>query len=95
MLVFTDGEDTASKVDAGDVNVRARAQEVMIYSVGLENDYFNGSQRVRTSVDRGLRRLSDETGGGFFNLKKKDELGPTFTRIAQELAQSVRAGFQP
>jgi Ca-activated chloride channel family protein len=95
VLVFTDGEDTSSKVDAGDVNVRARAQEVMIYSVGLENDYFNGSQRVRTTVDRGLRRLSDETGGGFFNLKKKDELGPTFTRIAQELHSQYVLGFSP
>jgi Ca-activated chloride channel family protein len=95
VLVFTDGEDTSSKVDAGDVNVRARAQEVMIYSVGLENDYFNGSQRVRTSPDRGLRRLSDETGGGFFNLKKKDELGPTFTRIAQELHSQYVLGFSP
>ena len=95
VLVFTDGEDTSSKTDAGDVNVRARAQEVMIYSVGLENDYFNGSQRVRTTVDRGLRRLSDETGGGFFNLKKKEELGPTFTRIAQELHSQYVLGFSP
>lgn len=95
VLVFTDGEDTSSKTDAGDVNVRARAQEVMIYSVGLENDYFNGSQRVRTSVDRGLRKLSDETGGGFFNLKKKEELGPTFTRIAQELHSQYVLGFSP
>jgi Ca-activated chloride channel family protein len=95
VLVFTDGEDTASKIDAGDANVRARAQEVMVYSVGLENDYFNGSQRVRTSPDRGLRRLSDDTGGGFFLLKKKDELGPTFTRIAQELHSQYVLGFTP
>jgi Ca-activated chloride channel homolog len=95
VLVFTDGEDTASKMDAGDANVRARAQEVMIYSVGLENDYFNGSSRVRTSPDRGLRKLSDDTGGGFFHLKKKDELGPTFTRIAQELHSQYVLGFSP
>jgi Ca-activated chloride channel family protein len=95
VLVFTDGEDTASRVGAGTVNERARAQEVMVYSVGLENDYFNGQQRVRTSPDRGLRRLSDETGGGFFLLKKKDELGPTFTRIAQELHSQYVMGFTP
>ena len=95
VLVFTDGEDTASKVGAGAVNERARAQEVMVYSVGLENDYLMGQQRVRTSPDRGLRRLSDETGGGFFLLKKKDELGPTFTRIAQELHSQYVMGFTP
>ena len=95
VLVFTDGEDTASRVGAGDVTERARVQEVMIYSVGMENEYFNGQSRVRTSPDRGLRKLSDETGGGFFMLRKKDELGPTFTRIAQELHSQYVMGFSP
>jgi Ca-activated chloride channel homolog len=95
VLVFTDGEDTASRLDAGDVIERARVQEVMIYSVGLDNEYFNGQQRVRVSPDRGLRRVSEETGGGFFHLKKKDELGPTFTQIAQELHSQYIMGFSP
>jgi VWFA-related protein len=95
VLVFTDGEDTASRVKAGDAIERARAEDVMVYSIGLENEYFNGTQRVRTSPDRGLKRLSDETGGGFFLLKKKDELGPTFTRIALELHSQYIMGFSP
>jgi Ca-activated chloride channel family protein len=95
VLVFTDGADTASRLDSGDVTERSRVEEVMVYSVGLENEYMNGNQRVRTSPDRGLRRLSDETGGGFFMLKKKDELGSTFTRIAQELHSQYVMGFTP
>jgi Ca-activated chloride channel family protein len=95
VLVFTDGDDTASKTSAGDVIERARVDEVMVYSIGLENEYMNGNQRVRTSPDRGLRRVSDETGGGFFMLKKKDELGSTFTRIAQELHSQYVMGFSP
>ncbi|HEY7501900.1 MAG TPA: VWA domain-containing protein [Vicinamibacterales bacterium] len=95
VLVFTDGEDTASRVKSGDTIERARTEEVMVYSVGLENEYFNGQQRVRTSPDRGLKRLSEETGGGFFQLKKRDELGPTFTRIALELHSQYAMGFSP
>lgn len=95
VLVFTDGEDTASNHKAGDVTERARAEEVMIYSVGMENDYLAGNQRQRTRVDRGLRRLSEETGGGFFMLSKKDELNSTFTRIAQELHSQYILGFAP
>ena len=35
---------------------RARREEVMVYSIGLENEYFNGQQRVRSSSpDRGLQ----------------------------------------
>jgi Ca-activated chloride channel family protein len=95
VLVFTDGEDTASRAGSGSVLERARADETMVYSIGLENVYFNGQQRVRTSPDRGLRRLSDETGGGFFLLKKTDELGSTFTRVAQELHSQYLIGFAP
>jgi Ca-activated chloride channel family protein len=97
VLVFTDGADTASRLGSGDVTDRSRVDEVMVYSVGMENEFMSGNQRVRTSPDRGLRRLSDETGGGFFmlSLKKKDELGATFTRIAQELHSQYVMGFSP
>ena len=52
-------------------------------------------RRVRTRPDRGLRRLADETGGGYFELKKTDELAPTFTRVAQELHSQYTLGFTP
>jgi Ca-activated chloride channel family protein len=95
VLVFTDGADTDSKVGSGEVTERARLEETMIYSIGLETVIFNGQQRVRSSPDRGLKKLSEETGGGFFLLKKTDELGPTFTRVAQELHSQYVLGFTP
>jgi hypothetical protein len=42
-----------------------------------------------------LRKLADETGGGYFELKKTDDLGPTFTRVAQELHSLYALGFTP
>jgi Ca-activated chloride channel homolog len=95
VLVFTDGEDTASKIGMGDALDRARTDEAMIYSIGLESVYFNGERQVRSRPDRGLRKLSDETGGGYFELKKTDDLGPTFTRVAQELHSQYVIGFAP
>ena len=95
VLVFTDGDDNASKIGSGDVTDRGRLEDVMVYSIGLENEYFDGARKVRSSPDRGLRRLSEETGGGFFLLKKTDELTSTFTRIAQELHSQYVLGFTP
>ncbi|OFW04475.1 MAG: hypothetical protein A3I61_11735 [Acidobacteria bacterium RIFCSPLOWO2_02_FULL_68_18] len=95
VLVFTDGDDTASRMDMGDVLDRAKNDEAMIYAIGLESEYFNGQRKVRTRPDRGLRRLADETGGGYFELKKTDELAPTFTRVAQELHSQYTLGFSP
>lgn len=97
VLVFTDGEDTSSKLGSGEVLDRARLEETMIYSVGLENEYFDGQRMVRASPDRALRRLSEETGGGHFILryKERDRLGETFTRVAQELHSQYVLGFTP
>jgi Ca-activated chloride channel homolog len=95
ILVFTDGEDTFSKASMGRVLDRARTEEVMIYSIGLESNVVIGSQRIRTRPDRGLRKLSDETGGGYFELKRTDELGPTFTRVALELHSQYSLAFTP
>jgi Ca-activated chloride channel family protein len=95
VLVFTDGDDNSSKIGSGHVTDRGRLEEVMVYSVGLENEYLEGTRRVRSSPDRGLKRLSEETGGGFFLLKKTDELTSTFTRVAQELHSQYVLGFTP
>ena len=95
VLIFTDGEDTFSKIGSGTVLDRARTDEVMIYSIGLQSVYFNGQRQVRTQPDRILKKLSDETGGGYFELKRTDDLGPTFTRVAQELHSQYSLAFAP
>jgi Ca-activated chloride channel family protein len=95
VLVFTDGDDTASKVGLGKVMDRARAKDVMVYAVGLINDYFDGQKMTRSSPDRGLKKLAEDTGGGFFLLKKTTELAETFTRVAQELHSQYVLGFSP
>jgi Ca-activated chloride channel homolog len=94
ILVFTDGDDTSSRVRRGTVLDRARADEVMIYAIGLESEIFDGARMTRTKPDGGLRGLADETGGGYFELKKTDDLGPTFSRVAQELHSQYVLGFE-
>lgn len=94
ILVFTDGDDTSSRVGRGTVMDRARAEEVMIYAIGLQSEYFDGQRTVRSKPDSALRRLADETGGGYFELKQTSDLGPTFTRVAQELHSQYVLGFE-
>jgi len=96
VVVFTDGDDTGSKASLGSVIDRARADEVMIYAIGLESVYMGAPGRmVRTRPAGGLRKIADETGGGYFELKKTEELGPAFTRVAQELHSQYLLGFTP
>lgn len=95
ILVFTDGDDTESKTSLGKVMDRARAEEVMVYAIGLESNYFNGQRMVRSKPDSGLKKIADETGGGYFELQKTSDLAPTFTRVAQELHSQYVLGFAP
>jgi Ca-activated chloride channel family protein len=95
VLVFTDGDDTGSRADSGSVLEQARREEVMIYAIGLRSDYFNGARQVRSKPDSGLKRLAEETGGGYFELDDRTDLAPTFTRVAQELHSQYLLGFTP
>lgn len=95
VLVFTDGDDTSSRVGRNSVLDKAREAEVMIYAIGLESEMLDANGRMsRTRPDSGLRRLAEETGGGYFELKKTADLGPTFTRVAQELHSQYALGFE-
>jgi Ca-activated chloride channel family protein len=96
VVVFTDGDDTDSRLGAGDVLESAKEHETMIYAIGLESVFSIGGGRVqRTRPDRTLRKFAEETGGGYFELKKTDDLAPTFTRVAQELHSQYTLGFTP
>ena len=95
VIVFTDGEDTASKLSEGSVVDRARREGVMIYGIGLQSEYFNGQQRVRSRPDRVLKKLAEDTGGGYFELTRTADLNTTFTRVAQELHSQYVLGFSP
>src|SRR3954452_9030156 len=91
ILLFTDGDDTESKLRLGTVLDRARADEVMVYAIGLESKFMG----TTTKPDSGLRKIAEETGGGYFELKRATDLAPTFTKVAQELHSQYVIGFAP
>lgn len=92
VLVFTDGADNHSARSQKHVLNRAQAEEVMIYAIGLRS---SARGQGVTQPDPGLRRVADDTGGGYFELLRTDELGSTFTRVAQELHSQYVLGFTP
>jgi Ca-activated chloride channel family protein len=92
VLVFTDGKDTWSDRSEGDVMARAREGEFLIYAIGLRSQLRG--QGV-TQPDPGLRKVAEETGGGYFELGRTDELNSTFTRVASELHSQYVLGFSP
>jgi len=95
LVLFTDGDDTSSKIGVSKVMDRAREKDIMIYGVGFVSEYFDGQSKRRSQPDRGLKKLAEDTGGGYFELKRTADLNETFTRVAQELHSQYVLGFSP
>lgn len=98
VLVLSDGDDTSSSLADDDrVLARAQDQDVMIYAIGLRNRYRGGPNgaMIESRPDGGLKKLTQETGGGYFELTRTTELNSTFTRVADELHRQYLMGFSP
>jgi Ca-activated chloride channel family protein len=95
IVVFTDGEDEGSKLRFDPVLDRVLNEGIMVYGIGLHTRYFNGQRWEEGIPDRVLKKIAEQTGGGYFELKKTDDLNSTFTRVEQELHSQYVLGFTP
>ena len=109
VLAFTDGADNPgnfrlNNLSFMDIMRRAQVADVMVYAVGLESASrpamggggfggrgFSGGGRP----DPGLPAIADETGGGYFELRRAQDLAATFARVADELHRQYLIGFTP
>jgi VWFA-related protein len=98
ILVLSDGKDSdpfqSTRVTITDVIDRAQRTGVMIYSIGVESGSPDLSALER-APDPGLRRVADETGGGYLEVTKRDDLAAAFARVADELHSQYLLGYVP
>jgi VWFA-related protein len=92
-----------------DVMERAQRENVMIYAVGLASTTPPGGGLGRRGgfgggfgggimgnrPDPGLAILAAETGGGYFELTRAEDLASAFARVADELHRQYALGFEP
>ena len=73
----------------------ARRQEIASMKMPTLKEAFMYDPGRNPPPAEGLRRLSTQTGGGNFVLGQNDNIGATFTRIAEELHFQYVIGFSP
>ena len=111
VLVFSDGGDAPMNLSLNnrsimDVMRNAQREDVMVYAIGLQTTVLLGpSPRggmgsmsgSMTSVrpDPGLARIAEDTGGGYFELNRSENLAATFAAVADELHRQYALGFEP
>ena len=67
----------------------------MVYAIGYASRFFDGDKMVQMAPDPRLPQLANETGGGYFELKRTRDLLSTFTRVEKELHSQYVLGFTP
>jgi Ca-activated chloride channel family protein len=109
ILILSDGKDSGPLgfrrrfVSQVEIIERARRENVMMYGVGLRSS-LDPRRRPGFSIqdmlldnmpDPGLGRAATESGGGYFEMRPRDDLGATFTRVMDELHSQYLLGFAP
>jgi Ca-activated chloride channel family protein len=56
---------------------------------------FGGGAMMLQRPDPGLPTIAAETGGGYFELRRAEDLASTFARVADELHRQYSLGFEP
>ena len=111
VLVLSDGGDSGPMlgkrfISQGEVIIRARREDVMVYGIGMRS---RSSQRGPIGIGAGglsaammadepdpaLPRAALETGGGYTELRPRDDLGQAVARVLDELHSQYLLGFAP
>jgi VWFA-related protein len=85
MILLTDGVDTGSDHSLSDAIEAAQRADSLIYSI-----YFSAEGPQGRPV---LKRMSQETGGGFFEMSKKQSFEQIFDQIQDELRGQFNLGY--
>lgn len=95
-------------ISQGEVIQRAVREDVMVYGIGFHS---RGPRQPQQRIgigqgglaaalhadepDPGLARTAIETGGGYLEVRPRDDLGAAFARVAEELHSQYLLGFSP
>jgi VWFA-related protein len=89
IVVFTDGDDTASGLSSDQAVRRAKEKGIPIYTVA------HGAALTRRLFVERLAAMAKATGGLSFAIREPREIGPVFERISQDLSHGYLLSFSP
>jgi len=89
LIVLSDGGENGSTATIEEAIDAAQLSDTLIYSILFADAEY-------PSWGRGiLKRLSKETGGGFYEVSKKESIGEIYAQIQDELRSQYSMGYVP
>jgi VWFA-related protein len=97
LIVLSDGVDTGSEATLTEATEAALRTDTLIYSILFADPgFYNGRLFGRMGGADGrnaLTRLSQEAGGGFFEVSKKQTIDDVYTILGEELRSQYSLGY--
>ena len=90
LLLYSDGEDTRSRMRFSDVIDLVKASDVTVYAIGLQ-EHLPRSNRMRRRMELG--QLADLTGGRCYFPTELEELDGIYEQIIEELNTRYSLGY--
>jgi len=92
-IVLTDGVDVGSTISLPEAIESAQRADTLIYSILFSDESYYGGRMLGPSGAGVLKRLSKETGGGYFEASKKQSIADIYDAIQKELRSEYSIGF--
>jgi VWFA-related protein len=97
IILISDGDDTTSKVRDEEALKAVHDADSVVYSLAV-GGRWPGMRRYRGAAlglgnHGSMKRLSEETGGTFFDISSRKELTDAFGRINDELRSQYSIGY--
>jgi VWFA-related protein len=89
MIVFTDGDDNASVLNANTALARVKKLGIPIYTIA------EGEAVRSAALSRGLKEISQVTGGVAYSVKKPKEVETVFQDISEDLQHGYMLTYKP
>jgi Ca-activated chloride channel family protein len=89
LIVFTDGDDNSSVLNANSAVTRAKKLGIPLYSVA------EGEAMRSPKLKKILEDLSENTGGIAYHINKLDDIGTAFREIADVLQHLYMISYKP
>jgi Ca-activated chloride channel homolog len=98
LVVLSDGQNNAGKIDLATAIALAQQEQVAIYTVSTNyhyaTDYADEDWGAKEGNDN-LRRLAEQTGGRILTPPDAKSVGKAFARVAEELRSRYAIAYRP
>jgi VWFA-related protein len=95
IVLISDGDDTTSRIDLAAALEAVQLNDVVVYAISTNSNFFLGAASPNKNGDKNLRKLAEETGGRVFMPEREKDLLESFDFIKKDLRALYSIAYEP